>query len=227
MKRLLILLLFLTILVNYTFGQADTAKLIKEVNTRLSSQNIGSSAILSNASYDILHPQTSFRELIKKYPATGVLTITNDKEPGKKIKVNVSVKDKNGKPVGNALVYLYQTDSRGWYAADAPHVLSYEGDTRHARLFGYANTGKTGTFELHTVKPSGYPQSELPAHIHVHITAEGYRPYVTEFLFDDDERLKGQIRDQSMRSKFLIAKPETGSSPFAQEFSYSVTLERG
>ena len=74
---------------------------------------------------------------------------------------------------------------------EAPHVLKYEGDMRYARLFGYVKTNKNGRFELHTVKPSGYPKSDLPSHIHVHVTAAGYSSYVTEFLFDDDERLKG------------------------------------
>jgi protocatechuate 3,4-dioxygenase beta subunit len=136
------------------------------------------------------------------------------------------VKDKDGKPVADALVYLYHTDSRGWYAADAPHVSMNEGDMRHARLFGYVKTDKDGKFELHTIKPSGYPQSDLPAHIHVHVTAKGYRNFVNEFLFDDDERLVGKIRENSIRNDFMISKPEKGESPFAQKFSYTITLQK-
>ncbi|HEX7847955.1 MAG TPA: hypothetical protein VF476_19285, partial [Chitinophagaceae bacterium] len=145
-------------------------------------------------------------------------------EPGKKIKVIGTVKDRSGKPIAGALVYLYQTDSKGWYAADAPHVLKNEGDMRHARLFGYVKTDKNGQFELHTVKPSGYPKSDLPAHIHVHVTAEGFDPYGTEFLFDDDERLVGDIREGSIRNKFLIATPGKAMAPFEQQFSYSMVI---
>ena len=97
---------------------------------------------------------------------------------------------------------------------------------RHARLFGYVRTDKEGKFELHTIKPSGYPQSDLPAHIHVHVTAEGYRNFVNEFLFDDDERLVSQIRENSVRNKFMISKPEKAESPFAQKFTYSITLQK-
>jgi protocatechuate 3,4-dioxygenase beta subunit len=100
------------------------------------------------------------------------------------------------------------------------------GDMLHARLFGYVRTDKDGKFELHTIKPSGYPQSDLPAHIHVHVTADGYRNYVNEFLFDDDERLVGTIRENSVRNQFIIAKPEKAEKPFEQQFSYTITLQK-
>jgi protocatechuate 3,4-dioxygenase beta subunit len=165
-------------------------------------------------------------ELIKKYSTNEPLTIVTPSEPGKKIRVIVSVKNKEGLPVANALIYLYQTDSRGWYAADAPHVLAYEGDIRHARLFGYVKTDKNGMFEIHTIKPSGYPQSDLPAHIHIHFTANGYKPYGTEFLFDDDKRLVGKIREDAIGNRFIIAKPEKTLTPFQQQFSYTIQLQK-
>ena len=89
-----------------------------------------------------------------------------------------------------------------------PHVLQYEGDIRHARLFGYVKTDKNGKFELNTIKPGGYPKSDLPAHIHVHVSANGYRSFGTEFLFDDDERLVGKTPENSIRNDFMISKPE-------------------
>jgi protocatechuate 3,4-dioxygenase beta subunit len=213
------------LLCKYSIAQTDTTTLLKEATSKLSNGSASVSAILTNKTYLPLHPQTSFRELIKKHSTSQTLSITTEEEPGKKIKVTGIIKNKEGQPIANALVYLYQTDTRGWYAADAPHVLSYEGDIRHARLFGYVKTDKKGEFELHTVKPHGYPRSDLPAHIHVHVSAEGYSDYVTEFLFDDDERLVGNIREQSIRNRFLIAKPAKATAPFDQQFSYTITLE--
>lgn len=204
-------------------AQADTAILIKEVQTKLSNGS-SNSAILTDKKYLAAHPATSFRELIKQHATTAILNIATAEEPGKKIRVTGTINNKEGKPVVGALIYLYQTDARGWYAADAPHVLAYEGDMRHARLFGYVKTDVNGRFELHTVKPSGYPQSDLPAHIHVHVWAAGYSNYVNEFLFDDDDRLVGKIREQSIRNRFIIAKPEKASAGFDQQFSYSITL---
>lgn len=205
-------------------GQTVTQSLINEAEEKLKSGNATVTQILTDKKFDALHPETPFRELIKKYCNSGILSIVTDTIPGKKIKVTGLVKNSESKPVAGAMVYLYQTDARGWYAADAPHVLVYEGDHRHARLFGYVKTDKEGKFELHTIKPSGYPESDLPAHIHVHINADGYRAYGTEFLFDDDERLAGKIRENAIHDKFLIAKPEKINPPFVQQFSYALIL---
>jgi protocatechuate 3,4-dioxygenase beta subunit len=200
--------------------------LLREVTTKLQNNTASVSAILSDKTYLSIHPLTDFRELIKANCTPDILTITTPDEPGKKIRVLGTVTDKEGKPVAGALVYLYQTDYRGWYAADAPHVLVNEGDMRHARLFGYVKTDAKGKFELHTVKPHGYPNSELPAHIHVHVVMAGYQPYVSEFLFDDDERLVGKIRERSVQEGFLIVRPEKATAPFDQQFSYSITLNK-
>ena len=170
--------------------------------------------------------KTAFRNLIEKYSSAFTLSIATDTIPGRKIKVIGIVKDKNGNAVPDVLVYLYQTDARGWYAADAPHVLQYEGDIRHARLFGYVKTGKDGKFTLYTIKPSGYPKSDLPAHIHVHVTANGYSAYGTEFLFDDDDRFVVKIRQYAIRNQFIISKPEAATAPFEQQFTYTMLLEK-
>jgi hypothetical protein len=68
------------------------------------------------------------------------------------------------------------------------------------------------------------PEVICPAHIHGHITANGYRSYVTEFLFDDDERLVDGIRKQAEQNQFLISKPEKVKTPFDQQFSYRMIL---
>jgi protocatechuate 3,4-dioxygenase beta subunit len=105
-----------------------------------------------------------------------------------------------------------------------PHVSMNEGDMRHARLSGYLKTDKEGKFELHTIKPAGYPKSDLPAHIHVHVSANGYKAFGSEFLFDDDERLVGKIRENAIREKFMIGKPGPAINQFEQQFSYTIQL---
>ena len=207
-------------------SQADSSLLLKQAEIKLQNHSSTVSSILTDKTYASLHPLIIFREIIRKYSSAGVLGITANDEPGKKINVIATVKNKDGQPVPDALVYLYQTDSRGWYAADALHVLMNEGDFRHARLFGYLKTDKNGKLELYTVKPSGYPQSDLPAHIHVQVTAEGYHPYGTEFLFQDDERLKGEILNRAIVAGGRIAKPEPAETPFVQKFSYEIKLIR-
>jgi len=226
MKQISLSILLYAALVSPLFGQQNKDVLIKETEEKLKNNQATISQILTDKKYDAVHPETSFREIIEKYCKAETISIVTDTIPGKKIKVTGTVKDTDGVPAAGALVYLYHTDSRGWYAADAPHVSMNEGDMRQARLFGYVKTDKNGMFELHTIKPSGYPQSDLPAHIHVHVSAQGYRSFGTEFLFDDDERLVGKIRENSVRNNFMISKPEKTESTFAQKFSYSITLQK-
>lgn len=200
--------------------------LLKKASTRLEKGNTTVSGILTDTEFLPLHPLSGFRELIRKYCDTGPLSICATEEPGRKIRVLGNLVDENGKPVAGALVYLYQTDARGWYSATNPHVGGNEGDMRHARLFGYVKTDLQGKFELHTVKPSGYPQSDLPAHIHIHVWAEGYASFVNELLFEDDERLVGDIREQSVRNRFLISQAGLVRKPFDQQFTYTIRLQK-
>ena len=147
-------------------AQSGSETLLSEIESKLKTGSVKVSAILTDNKYVSLHPETSFRELIKKYCTPEPVKIATDSEPGKKIKVLASLKDEDGKSIAGAIVYFYQTDAKGWYAANQPHVGGNSGDQRHARIFGYAKTDAAGKFEIHTVKPSGYPQSDLPAHIH-------------------------------------------------------------
>ena len=225
MKRILYYSFFLCLGCQST-AQTDNTPLLNEAKTKLEEKTATVSEILTDKKYLPLHTLTAFRDMIKAGSNTEVLMIAPADEPGKKIRVLGTVTDSENKPVANALVYLYQTDARGWYSADAPHVGGNQGDMQHARLFGYVRTNEQGKFELHTIKPSGYPRSDLPAHIHVHVWAEGYRDFVNEFLFDDDERLKGAIREQAIRNRFLVEKPEKATAPFDQQFSYQVQLSK-
>ena len=46
------------------------------------------------------------------------------------------------------------------------------------------------------------------------------------FLFDDDERLTGKIREDAFRNQFLISKPEKANAPFQQLFNYNTELQK-
>ena len=226
MKQITICILVFIAFANSLCSQINKDELVKEAEEKLKTNKLTISQILTDEKYDAVHPETSFRNLVEKYSSSGIISIATDTIPGKKIKVMGIVKDATGNAVAGALVYFYHTDSRGWYAADAPHVLQNEGDIRHARLFGYIKTDKDGKFEIHTIKPAGYPKSDLPAHIHVHVSAIGYSSFGTEFLFDDDERLVGTIRENSIRNDFMISKPEKTSAPFVQQFSYVMQFQK-
>ncbi|MEP6595061.1 MAG: hypothetical protein ABJA71_03900 [Ginsengibacter sp.] len=96
----------------------------------------------------------------------------------------------------------------GWYSDTAAHVSMFEGDTRHARLFAYLKTNGKGQFEFETIQPRGYPNSDLPAHIHISVWKGEHlvRGVPGELLFDDDPRLTPERRLRSLSNKFLIEK---------------------
>ncbi|MEO6252983.1 MAG: hypothetical protein ABIO79_06745 [Ferruginibacter sp.] len=179
---------------------------IKDLNTKLINGETTISRILSDPAYISLHSLTAFREIIKQNAKAEKIKLNTMAEPGTNITVKGSTLNRFGKPLINALVYVYQTSSQGWYSDTAPHILINGGDRKHARLFGYFKTNATGTFEITTVKPAGYPNSSLPAHIHIEIAMDDNSYFISELLFDDDPRLVGEIRDRSMREKFFIVK---------------------
>src|SRR6185503_4726380 len=108
-------------------------------------------AVLVDARFEDLHPDPRFRELMRDHAAAAPLAIAFPGEPGTPLEATVVLRDAAGAPVPSALVYAYQTDARGWYAKDRPHC--YDGDVKHARLFGYVQTGDDGRFTIRTIRP--------------------------------------------------------------------------
>lgn len=206
------------------FTQEINAELEK-LEKKLSNKTTTVSNILSDSGCMFLHSKTEFRNLIKKHAPVGRITVVTSTEPGKRIKVKCNVTDKEQKPCSSALVYVYQTSAKGWYSDTAAHILKNEGDMRHARLFGYVYTDANGDFEIETIRPSGYPGSDLPAHIHIVMWKdEKYVPGVPgELLFDDDERLTPERKLRAIREGFLVSS-NTGTSN-APVYFYPIKLK--
>jgi protocatechuate 3,4-dioxygenase beta subunit len=176
--------------------------------------------VLADPASEALRPYTAFRDAIADHAPTGKTLLVPRGEPGEPLRVEARVLAE-GKPVDGAMVYAYQTSARGWYAAAAPHVSGNSGDHKHARLFGYCRTDAQGRFELATVRPAGYPRSDLPAHIHLAIEGAGHER-VTEIRFSDDPRLTPAQLEDSRRARFEIVTPERlgdGSWRCAVEFA--------
>jgi protocatechuate 3,4-dioxygenase beta subunit len=199
----------------------ELQQLEKELNTK----SVSVSNVLADLSWMPFHSQLKFRELIKKHAPSGKIVIITAAEPGKKITVKCKVTGSNGLPVSGALVYAYQTSAQGWYSDTAAHILTNEGDMRHARLFGYVITDQNGEFEIATIQPAGYPQSDLPAHIHLSMWKDNKNiPDVPgELLFEDDERLTPERKKRALRDGYLTAANSgTAESPV---YRYQFTLK--
>jgi hydroxyquinol 1,2-dioxygenase len=120
------------------------------------------------------------------------------KAKGPELLLYGQVTDKAGKPLPNARVQVWQTDSGGEY--DLQKFHGEQMDTR-----GNFRCDAEGRFHFRTILPLGYyipmdgPVGALiraqkrhgcrPAHIHFLIGAEGYRELVTAIYLGDDEHI--------------------------------------
>jgi len=136
-------------------------------------------------------------------PPSNSITLIGDSEPGQRLTIHGRVAGENGQPVAGARLHVYQTDASGRYTPGKPMAEP------HARLAGWLRTDKDGKFELHTIRPGGYPKAvrlgdrerKIPAHIHIDVEADGYAPRKVQVVFSDDPLLsdpywQGWIRKQ-------------------------------
>ncbi len=105
------------------------------------------------------------RDCSAKAADTWEITIAGANEKGTRLVVEGVVTDESGKPVANAIVYAYQTDSDGYYTR--------ERNSNDVRLCGYMKTDAQGRYRFHSIKPGSYPGSTIAAHIHYVISGDG------------------------------------------------------
>ncbi len=197
--------------------------LIRKIDEDLKSGKVDVSKVLCDPELMALHAQPVFRKLIQRSAAVGPLSICGNAEPGIRMTLTIEVVDGQEKPAAGALVYIYHTSAKGWYADKGAHIRANSGDINHARLFGYGRTDEQGRLEIHTIRPAGYPRSELPAHYHVSITRDE-QTAGGEIQFDDDPRLTPERRRRSLGERSIIVKPEV-IGEHEQRCSARFTLE--
>lgn len=124
------------------------------------------------------------------------------KVSGPDVQLYGQVTDTDGKPLPNALVQVWQTNSDGEY--DLQKFHGEQMDTR-----GVFRCDAEGRFHFRTILPLGYlipmdgPVGALihaqkrhgcrPAHIHFLIGAEGYRELVTAIYLAHDEHINSDV----------------------------------
>ena len=160
-------MLILFCLLNFFAQTHDTSVAISNIEKELGSNRKSVSEILTDTSYMYLHSLTSFRDVIRRNAKAEEISIVSKFEPGVRTVINGVVTNSSGNPLKNILIYFYHTSDKGWYSDTGVHILLNEGDHRHARLFGYVKTDKEGKFRINTIRPNGYPKTDLAAHIHI------------------------------------------------------------
>ncbi|MBL8764282.1 MAG: hypothetical protein JNM07_08430 [Phycisphaerae bacterium] len=103
-------------------------------------------------------------------------------EPGEKLELYGRVLDERGNPLPKASVIAYNTDATGRYVP--------RGSTsRTPRINAVAVTDADGWYRFRTIRPGGYPDTDDPRHIHLHIDAAVHRHTYRTLWFEDDPRL--------------------------------------
>lgn len=167
------------------------------------------------------------REILRRYPWPGSMSLALAEEPGERLIVSGFVRDDAGRPVEGAVLSVFQADANGHYTRAAAM------DEPHARLFGFLRTGADGRFELTTIRPGGYPgrpdrQGEewrIPAHVHFHVTAAGHRPRGFQMVFKDDPRMTPRWHAWAASGNHPIVEAVHGSDG-VQRAACDITLTK-
>ncbi len=121
--------------------------------------------------------------------------IAPESEPGEPLRIEGTVTHAKGRPAPGVIVYAYHTDSKGIYPTDSSVSRLGEAAARHGRLRGWVKTDEKGRYRFDTIRPAGYPDSDLPQHVHMHVIEPGRCTYyIDDLMFDDDPRLTPKMR---------------------------------
>ena len=86
--------------------------------------------------------------------------------------------NRRGEPIRNALVEIWQCDSRGYYI----HSDNFRANKGDGNFQGYGRfeTDSTGVYRFRTIRPVPYARGRRPPHIHFQVTAKDHRRLVTQ-----------------------------------------------
>ena len=120
-----------------------------------------------------------------------------------------AVLDRSGSPIQNALVEIWQVDSRGVYL----HSRGGSRDKRDSHFQGYGRflTDSKGRYSFRTLKPS--PYSGRTPHIHFAVSSKGRRLLTTQCYIKGEPRNKMDLilnkiqSDQAKKYLLVDFKP--------------------
>ena len=116
-------------------------------------------------------------------------------EPGESMRIAGKVMHPDGTTASGTIVYAYHTNAAGIYPRD--EKLRGTAAYRHGMLRGWVKTDTEGRYRFDTIRPAGYPSSNIPQHIHMHVIEPGRCTYyIDDIVFRDDPRLTPDRLDQ-------------------------------
>lgn len=132
-------------------------------------------------------------------------------EPGERLVVYGRVLDMDGRPLPKAAMVAYNTDRDGLYN---PRTAR----SRIPRIRGAMITDGNGGYRFRTVRPGGYPNSDMPAHVHIEIVAPAHHARHLEVWFEGDPRITDAKRAEAARSPgtVIVALAKEGAGRAAR-----------
>ncbi|MEE8434110.1 MAG: protocatechuate 3,4-dioxygenase subunit alpha [bacterium] len=136
--------------------------------------------------------------------------------PGEKITIAGALLDGTGAPVNDAMIEIWQANSRGKY--DHPEDDQDRQTTPGFNGFGRVFVNGDGGFEIKTIKPgpvAWLDSGQQAPHINISVFARGVlRRMATRIYFADDPATRGDpvlnLIDEPDRRKTLLAQPVEG-----------------
>jgi protocatechuate 3,4-dioxygenase beta subunit len=111
----------------------------------------------------------------------------DDGEPGKVLVVSGSVVSRNGRPLADAVLDLWQASAAGRYDNDDARNPPKRDEFK---LRGKVKTDKDGKYSFETIWPAAYGLGGnvfRPAHIHLKVNHEGHKTLTTQIYFKGDK----------------------------------------
>ena len=149
-------------------------------------------------------------------PAAAMLPMRHG-EKGEPLVFAGQVRAVDGTPLAGAQLDIWHADSEGLYSGFAPGIPA-------GNLRGVVTADQAGRFEIRTTLPAPYeipkdgPTGKLiaaagwhawrPAHLHLMVSAPGYRTLTTQLYFDGGQWLDSDVA-QAVKPE-LVLRPQTG-----------------
>jgi catechol 1,2-dioxygenase len=163
-------------------------------------------------------------------PAQTTLPMRED-EPGTPLRFAGRVQRVDGGAIDNATIDIWHADDAGFYSQFAPGLPEWN-------LRGVVHADGQGRFDITTIVPAPYQiptdgaTGELlaaagwpawrPAHLHVKVSAPGYRLITSQLYFDGGEYLHTDIASAVKPELILHPTPAVGQG---LEVNYDFVLE--
>jgi protocatechuate 3,4-dioxygenase, beta subunit len=155
---------------------------------------------------------------------TAKTSLSPSTEKGEPLIITGTVYKKDGvTPAPDAILYFYHTDIKGEYTAAAGQTHAQ----RHGHLRGWIKTGADGKYEIRSIRPASYPNSQAPQHIHVIVKEKDTAPYwIDEYLFNDDPflSLEEKSHQQKRGGPGIINLSKTASGTWKGERNITLGL---